>query len=45
MQPGSEADDVVTRGGALSERHRLINREIKGRNSSLMVCLLHGSDS
>lgn len=38
MQPVSKADNMVTRGGALSERHMLINREIKGRNSSLMIC-------
>lgn len=43
MQPVSKADNMATRGGALSERRTLINREIKGRISSLMICLLHGS--
>lgn len=39
MQPVSKAGDVVARGGALSERHMRRNREIKGRNSSLMSSL------
>lgn len=43
MQPVSKADDMLARGGALSERQMLTNTDIRGGNSSLMICLLCGS--